>query len=683
MLKSLNYFFHKHPDISFFSLAFIFGLLIYSNVLHGKFVYDDLTSISENKYLRIIDLNQLWKLKPSRFITNLTFALNYKIGRLDTFGYHLTNILIHIGNSFLVYMLIKLLLKKTEKKGEGIQIVPIIAALLFLSHPVETQAVSYITQRLASLAALFFLVSIIFFIKSLNIRSNINLKNYNWLIYYFGSVLAATCAYLTKENTFVLPIVLILTLVYFFREKINIRTSIFIILPFIFIAVYIRNLFNTTIMLPSWNGLVDNPSHVAPLQKDYLLTQGNVVVTYMRLLILPVNQNLDYDFPVSRHLSGGYTWMSFLLIIFLLLFAAFEFKKFKLISFGILFFFVTLFIESYFVLEDVISEHRLYLPSVGFFIILVFFISVYYQKVSKLKFKKFLYFLPFVVIFLSGFLTFQRNKVWKDEYTLWSDVVTKSPKKSRGQVNLGIAYKIRGDLPNAIYHLQNAIKYNPKNMNAYLNLSNIYKLQNNSSQVTGTYQKALENDPSNAVIIYELAKWYADQGANERGLDIFQSVLNLKPHDPSTYFAQGEFFIKLHNYDDAIKALTKSIEFSPDYLEARNSLAHIYFLNKNYDKAIELFNKNLAINPYYDLSLLDLGKIYLLKQKYPESLAALQKYIKVDPDSSDAYYHLAAASYLMKNSTGAIDFLNESLRLDPNNIQARKFRESIDTGLSL
>ena len=251
-------------------------------------------------------------LYPSRPIGFLSFALNYHFHGLDVWGYHLVNLAIHIVNAVLVWWLVMLTMATPVMRGQPISrhkgAMALFTALLFVSHPLATQSVTYIVQRLASLATLFYLLSLALYVKGRLWEGN---KDRRVLFFYTGSILCAVLGMLTKEIVFTLPFALILYEYSFIRTdtwKIDIKDrgiQIPIIILGIFVVLFFLN-FSVDIFNPIPPLL--NQGYDYPITTwQYLLTQFSVILTYIRLFIVPVNQNLDYDYPISHSLLEWHT----------------------------------------------------------------------------------------------------------------------------------------------------------------------------------------------------------------------------------------------------------------------------------------------------------------------------------------------------------------------------------------
>ncbi len=377
------------------------GFLVYSNTFHVPFQWDEANYLVRNPIVRNLGFFAdpskaarfgLYKAFVSRYVGFLTFALNYKADGFNVTGYHIVNLIIHLINAILVYMFVTLTFRTPflGQKGTGgsAHDIALLTSLLFVCHPVQTEAVTYIFQRLASLVSLFYLFSVVMYAKARLAASEetppargqehkAKKRPMRHAIFYLLSVVSAVLAMKTKENAFTLPVVIMLYEFLFFEGPLKKRAAglvpLFLtmaIIPFTLALLEkpAGGIFRTTKNLASV-GYNDIP------RADYLYTQFRVIVTYLRVLLLPINQNIDYDYPVAHSFfrTGVFLPFLFLLLIFglgiFLVFRSRTDRSLRPIGFGILWFFATLSVESSIIpIPMVICEYRMYLPSVGFFL---------------------------------------------------------------------------------------------------------------------------------------------------------------------------------------------------------------------------------------------------------------------------------------------------------------------------
>jgi len=545
-------------------ILFLVGFGIYSNTFQAGFYFDDWPVIRENAAIRHPgNLGVLWSAFNTRFIVGLTFAWNYAVGTLNPFGYHLFNIICHILSSLLVALFIHLIFKTpplkeyplTRHKG----LLAFFASLLFLVHPLQTQAVNYIWQRTACLATFFYLSAVILYAHA---------RRTHRLYAYLGALLTTVLGMFTKEIAFTIPLTLALYEFSFlgpFRE--GGKRRLLLLTPFL-LALGIIPL-TLTLSPPAVISLLVHESAHAPLSRpEYFLTQLNVIRTYLRLLFFPMNQNLDYDYTISRTLFDPNTFLSLLLLSAIGLFALKTFKRQRLLFFGICWFFLTLSVESSIVnLSDVIFEHRLYLPMVGFTI----FLSTGLFLLLKGPRRFIIVFSLLTLVF--SVTTYRRNQVWRDELTLWQDVVRKSPGKARGYNGLGLAYSKAGTYDEAIAAYQKAIKLNPDYAQAHTSLGAAYGKKGDHDQAIAHLRKAIKLNPKSVKAYNNLGAAYGKKG----------------------------------DYRQTIKYCKRALELNPTYADAYNNVGSAYGKRGDYDQAIRYFQEAIALDPGNALAHLSLG----------------------------------------------------------------------------
>lgn len=391
MTKIISLYRNSNKTLLSVLLLAVAGTLIYSNTFDASFHLDDTHSIVENSAIHRFDLNSI--LRSSRPVLDFTFALNYYFGRLEVFGYHLVNLLLHISNAVMLFFILLWTVNNKgqdhNKQGQGSDLrAPLYASLIFIAHPVQTQAVTYIVSRSSVLATFFCLLSLLLFIRAYKHRAE-DRKKYSSL-FFVGAFLAFILALGSKQEAATFPLVLLLYDYYFLsdnrwrllRDRAGFHFATFGVLLAGVYYVFAAQL-QMFMTFDSANA-ISAYSDEKLTSFTYFLTQLHVIPHYIKLLFLPLGLNLDYDWPITRQVDFM-TAFYFLLLLSIIILAVWLRRRERLLSFGILWFFLTLLVTSSFiVIYDVIFEHRLYLPSVGFAIIMAVLIS----RISTLKGRK-------------------------------------------------------------------------------------------------------------------------------------------------------------------------------------------------------------------------------------------------------------------------------------------------------
>ncbi len=581
---------HKH--IFLLAIVLLTGMVAYANSLNVPFQFDD-RGISNKTQV----LNRLYSVysKTARQVTDSSFLLNHYIHGNNVLGFHLLNLMIHLCCAVIMYFLISASihalvgdeLAESEESRFIQQFIPFASALIFVCHPVQTQAVTYIVQRYTSLATLFYLLSMLMYLNARICHVN-GSSRVHVLLAGIVSAISGLLAMRCKEIAFTLPLMLIIVEMFVFHGRL-LRSKTFLaglaVLLMIIPAQQILCHGN-----PGINDLIygidrGTREELTYSRVDYLLTQFRVVVTYIRLLLLPVNQNLDYDYPLQKAFFTLPVISSLIFHIFMLSSAAFMFFKsrvylkdrhikwvcFRLCSFGIAWFYTTLLVESSIIpIVDVIFEHRLYLPSIGF-ILAVASASVGYFAQSESTRKRAWITLSIICLVLTT-ATIRRNTVWNDELRLWEDTASKSPYKPRVLNNLATSYLNKHKPEKAAAPLLRALDREPGSTES---LNNIGLLLDQIPQAKGRYNngtKFLKEDKS--VDIRLITLWYANT-RNNIGL---------------VHELNGDLAKALKYYEEAAG-------LAPGEEMAWLNLAFLSAQNGNNLKAAEALNKLRYINP--------------------------------------------------------------------------------------
>ena len=595
--------FEQNYKLLVFGLILILGLLIYSNTLYSPFYFDDTKFIINNPAIKNnFDLPEIWAFSPTRFIVLLTLALNYYFGQLNVLGYHIFNLAVHLGGAILVWWFTLLIFStpamKQDKLFKSAKLIALFTGLIFLCHPLQTESVTYIWQRCSSLAGFFYLFSVCLYIKSRLSRID-GQSFWKWITPYVFSFIFALICSLTKENTVTLPAAIILCEFCFFRSEKgpDYRYSI----PFFSLLLVIPAM----LFLPGSFSLHSGGS--------YFLTQSKVLLTYIRLAFIPLNQNLDYDYPVAKSLFDLTVAGAFVLLTGMIAIAIRIFSKYRLISFSVLWFFLTLLPDSSFVpLEDVIFEHRLYLSLAGFSLFLVSLICYLFENKSLRSM------VIVLLVIISGYavLTYKRNFIWQDEIVLWNDVVSKSPDKARPYYNRGVVYWSQGKVPEAIADFTKAIARNPDNY---------------------------------AIAYYNRGVAYDEQGLTPQAIADYTKAIIINPKLAEPFNNRGDAYRRLGNIRQAMFDFNKAIEINPKLAEAYVNRGAVYATQGNFTQAILDFNKSIAIKPGYVIAYPNRGNVYAQQGNFTQAIADFTKGIEVDPGYAGNYIHRGNVYFKIKD----------------------------------
>lgn len=524
-------------------LVVLLGFFAYSNTFDVPFQFDDQINIVESPIVR--DLGRLgdpdslnaphMKMAArNRPVGYLTFAFNYSLHGLDVTGYHIFNLAVHLVNAILVYLFFVCMFRTPLLEASALKSNPrhvaLFAALLFVSHPVQTQAVTYIVQRLASLATMFYLLTLVAYLKY-----RLSERRGHQYSFYALSLIAAVLAMKTKEIAFTLPIMAAICEFMFFSD--TVKRRLLRLLPLLLTMLVIP----ATILASgiASGEAIGGLGEVARLQTsmprlEYLFTEFRGIVTYLRLLVLPVNQVLDYGYPVFASFADPEVYLSFLFLlsiaamgIYLLVRSRRAEPALRMVSLGIFWFFVTLSVESSFIpIRDVIFEHRLYLPSVGFFVSVV---AAVFAFVRQDRARKAVSALLVGVCLVLAVATYERNTVWQSEIRLWEDTVSKTPGNPRARYELGVSYDLAGMTDKAIEEYKTALRLYPEYVYAHINLGIAQSEKGRLDKAIEHFLIASRLSPNLDYVHINLGITYSRLGRFDKAAEHYRQALRLNP----------------------------------------------------------------------------------------------------------------------------------------------------------
>ncbi len=576
------------------------AFFVYFNTVTIPFMFDDFTYLVNNPAIKDFsyfrDSNLILKLGINEDVKNnfilrplsyFSFAINYALHGLDVRGYHIVNLLIHIVNSLLVYTLLLLALKtpamvadeqqqQSDSPAEKWRYLPLFCALLFVCHPLQTQAVNYIIQRFTPLVAMFYLGSLVLYL-----AGRLSTTKHRTTCYVL-SVIVAILAMKTKENAFTLPIIIALFEFIYFTGSIVGRIVKLVpflltmaIIPFDIITLASQAQPDDTDTIIDAINLV-NFRGVFPL--DYLMTQFGVITTYLRLLVVPIGQNIDYDYPLQKIFISPAVLLPLGLLLLLLgagIYALYRSKDrhlrdhnlCKIIAFGIFWFFITLAVESSIIpIDDLIFEHRAYLPSIGIFMSLLAAIALAYGRLFGESFfasKAALRTLGAVILCLSV-TSIMRNSTWTDEVAFWSDAASKSPNKSRVHTSLGIALLEKGKTIEGIEEFRTALKLNAKKPTPRINLGKALLSIKRYEEAATELQTAARLYPNSPLPHLVLGQVHESKGDLTNAKWAYLAAIKLSPALPEAHIRLGELYAKEKKIREALIEYEVARQLYPD-----------------------------------------------------------------------------------------------------------------------
>lgn len=603
--------------------------LVYFPGLNGPFVFDDRANLIEQPQIHVSELNfeSLSRAAQSsgsgplgRPIAMASFAVNYYFAGLNAFAYKATNLAIHLISGLLIYLLTVRLLghvphlqdvTRTFLTQDRRRWIGLAVAAIWLCHPLNLTSVLYIVQRMNSLATLFMLTGLLTYAIG---REQIREGRRLGLLTVFGAVPGFTLlAMHSKENGALLPVLVILVEVFFFRFVAAPGTS----RPFKWLwwIVFAGPVLAGLIMIglkPRVFLNLDGYSFRDFTLGDRLLTEGRVLWFYLRLIVLPDIRDMGLyhdDIATSRGLLDPISTLPALLGIAGLIAGTILLRRRQpLLAFGILWFFAAHSLESTFIPLELAHDHRNYLPMWGILLIVVWYLARPYPKLSDHPALR--YSVIALVFVMMSFATYARANFWKSEWSLVNHDVLNHPQSARAHVSLGIAQYERGLHEQAQQSFITAANLDASNTTTiirvvqhhYLWKKNIpeslltemeHRLMSHALHpvTLWTYEPLIRVTRPNRALqlrileIYERVvsksekllppEWYAKaeyiiafeafhRGDTRKAIERINRAISLNPHDPGFFLLESEIYMKLNNQRKVTESMARL-----DQLDAR------------------------------------------------------------------------------------------------------------------
>jgi len=502
----------------------------------------------------------------------LTFALTYKFFGLTPVPHHVINLFFHLLNIVLVYIFAK---KLTEKREIGL-----IAALLFAVHPMNVEAVSWISARSSSIFAFFYLASLIFYISYLKMGC----KTKHLLL----TILFFVLSLFSKAHAVTLPVVLVIIDIFLkrkFDKKIILDKIPFFILSLIFGIIAISDKGTTS-------NIMGQLEKYSIFDNFFLLSYS--LSFYLYRLFIPSHLCAVYVYPVKTDgmLPLEYYAAPFFLI--LLIFIIYKYRKTKkFILFGSLFFLAIISLTLQIIPSRlfIVTDRYTYLPYIGLFIILGYF----YNTIEK-PFVKNIFTVAIIITgLIFSLITWERNKVWANDVTLTSDIINKNPEVPYIARAFGIRANYnfnRLQKPNeALKDYNTAILLDPSERITYFNRGILKNKLQDYKGVIEDLEKANSLGLRNAQLNNYLGAAYYNTGDYNKAINNFKIAIEIKPDYVEAYNNLGATLGAQNKIEESTYYIEKALQIEPENAESHRNRGIIYVKRNDYSNACTHFLK--------------------------------------------------------------------------------------------
>jgi tetratricopeptide (TPR) repeat protein len=576
----------------------------------------------------------------------LTYAIEYKISGLNPFLFHFSNILLHLLCTLLVFQVLRMLKLSPVYAAAG--------ALIFGIHPMHTESVAWIAERKDLLYSLFCLASIIVYINYLNSQKK-------KLILFILSLLLFILALFSKITAVTLPLSLLLIDYYLerpFKSKVFIEKIPFFLFSLIFgiaeIIVFQRQgVFKAT-------EITSIPDQV--FMGFYALSVYIVkfFVPFQLSAIYPWLSAPGHALPFLYYLSP----LFILLLGFLIWLAT---RKNRAFLFGSLFFLINivLMFQVQILTQGIgfLADRFSYMPYLG----ICFLVGWSFERLiqNKKELKILVLGVMFFIILIFTAITFNRNKIWENDFTLWNDVITKYPDNIfKSYANRGLAYSSLEQWNNAIDDFTRVIEMNPKYDWGYIDRGVAYQHASQWEKSVDDFSRAIEINPGAFDAYAGRSVSYGVLGQPDKAIADFSTTIQMNPKYSKGYSNRGLTYANLGDLDKAIADYSKAIELEPGYKDAWFNRSIAYGKLNQWDKAIADGLKAIQLDPE-NAGLYDkVGYFYLGKGDLDHGEEEFRKSLDLDSRSFDALLGQALISYIKGDKTDAKKYLDQAKNIE-------------------
>ncbi|HTU02033.1 MAG TPA: tetratricopeptide repeat protein [Candidatus Sulfotelmatobacter sp.] len=601
-------------------------LAAYHDCLRAPFVFDDISSITENASIR-----RLWPLwlafsPPSsgatvggRPVANLTLAVNYALSGTDPWSYHAVNMILHALAGMTLFGVLRRTLARPVLRGRfgrDATLLSLAAALLWTLHPLQTEAVTYVIQRVESLMGLFYLLTIYLFIRSAD-----SPRPLGWQA---CAVAACLLGMATKEVMATAPVVVMLYDRTFvagsFRDAWRQRRGLYLALA----ATWLPLGFLAAGVGWSRGGSAGFSAPVAPAA--YWMVQFEAVARYLWLSLWPHPLVFDYGTLLVRHPGeAAFCALVVLALVGATLCACRAGARPALGFLGAWTFLILAPSSVVPVATQTVAEHRMYLPLAAVMVLLV--LGVY-----SVAGRKGWVFIGLLALGL-GILTERRNEDYGSAVRLWRDTVSKRPDNARAHCALGFAlYSTAGGLPEAISEFEAALRIEPGYSDAENDLG-----------------MALEETP----------------GRSEEAIRHFEEALRLRPEFAQAHYNLGIAFTRARRIPEAVREYEEALRVQPEYPEACNNFGNLLCAIGRRQEGIEQLETAVRLRPDYAKALFDLGNALVQAGRIPDAIGRYEAALRIKPDFAEANNNLGMILCRSGHVLEGLEHIEAAIRTEP------------------
>jgi len=620
----------------------LLGLGAYSNSFGVPFQWDGIRLLREHTFIRDLDQlqdpalcehHQVLEQVCRRKVGYLSFALNHALHGYRVAGYHTVNLGIHVGCAFLVYALLLALLATPRLRESSLEphryTIALCAAALFVAHPLQTIAVTYIYQRLTALAALFYLLAVVGYL-----AARLERRPLTQTLLFALTLCCALLAIRSKENAATLPVAIALVELLCFSG------------PWLWRALWVAPFSLIFLALPLPYLSVGMTGRVERM--PYFLAQAKVLVAYLAMTLVPAGQSVLHEVEVPRSVLEPLVVGGGLLVLTLLVLALLCARwarrgrpELGLLAFGGLWFFVTQSIESsIFPLHWHMQEQRMYLSLAGLLPALVVGVFLLVDRLGGRYPRRAVPAALLAVAILFGGLSWRRNLVWQSHERLWRDAIERYPGSALAHTNYGAALLEQADNERAVEHLERAAALEPGEFTARMKLGELHRQRGDLELARARLDEAMALRPVDAHARYEAGFVALARGERTVADQHFDRALALEPRDRASLYYCGLIGNQRREHERAAACLERALELMPESAEARVAFGLSLWELGQRERGLGEIESAVQQQPDVPGGQRALGAFYYSLGRYDEARGRLERALRLDAGDTTARFYL-------------------------------------------
>lgn len=538
----------------------ILGFSVFANTFGNQMFWDDDDNILNNQFVHRFEIDKFFGenlIAGAGLVSNYwrpalltVFSIEWHLWENSVFGYHFVNVSVHILTTIaLFYLLFKLFKNRT---------LAFLTSLVFLIHPAQTEAVTYVSGLGDPLSGLFTILGIIFYLK---FRDSGDRPSNSW--YYFAAIVMYILALLSKDSAVVMPALVVLADFFYLPAEFSIKQKLKIVAqgvwPFFIVFGIYTLLRATSLNFINTFNLYDEQNDFTSSFWTRLFTFFSVMTRYFVLMFWPTNLHFEKIIPIATSLfASQQVIIGVLITTTLSALGLTQIKRNPIISFGVFWFLFRLFPHSNLLVPTagLMHDHWLYLPLVGIFL------GLFYVLLKHLN-RNVVIGITVLMLAFFGFQTIARNREWKDPITFYKQT----------------------------------LEYSPNNYRVVNNLGKSYAEARRFEEAIEIYMKAIELEPGVSVAHHNLGNSYLQLGKTEKAIQKFNDAIELQPDFIFSYNALAKYYLESGDYQSARETYERYLPISANPIEYLVLLTNIALEEQNNPKAKEYLEAALKLDP--------------------------------------------------------------------------------------